>query len=48
VFRRLEEASLKLDLKKSQFMVREVLYLGFIIRCGDGVLIDPKIKAVTK
>jgi len=38
-----------IDLEKSQFIVKEVLYLGFIIRYGDGVLIDPKkIEAVTK
>ena len=49
VFRRLEKASLKLDLEKSQFMVKEVTCLGFIIRYKEGILIDPKkVEAVTK
>ncbi|XP_044715053.1 reverse transcriptase (RNA-dependent DNA polymerase) domain-containing protein [Hirsutella rhossiliensis] len=47
VMERLRNAGLKLDLEKCAFAVKEVKYLGFIIKAGEGVTVDPeKIQAI--
>ncbi|KJZ76224.1 hypothetical protein HIM_04306 [Hirsutella minnesotensis 3608] len=47
VMERLRNAGLKLDLEKCAFAVKEVKYLGFIIKAGEGVTVDPeKIEAI--
>ncbi|KJZ68287.1 hypothetical protein HIM_12322 [Hirsutella minnesotensis 3608] len=47
VMERLRNAGLKLDLEKCAFAVKEVKYLGFIIKAGEGVTVDPeKIVAI--
>lgn len=47
VLQRLETAGLKLDLKKCEFAVKSVKYLGFIIEVGEGVKVDPeKVSAI--
>lgn len=40
---RLTEASLKLDPKKSEFVSREIKYLGFMIDVGQGIKVDPDL-----
>jgi hypothetical protein len=42
VFRRLEDAGLKLDLTKSDFMVKKVTYLSFIVESKKGISMDPE------
>ncbi|KAI0992744.1 hypothetical protein K3495_g15441, partial [Podosphaera aphanis] len=42
VLKRLSEAGLKLDLKKCDFAVNSVKYLGFIITVGKGISVDPE------
>jgi transposase InsO family protein len=47
VLNRLREAGLNLDLSKSAFAVKEVKYLGFVIKAGEGIQADPeKIQAI--
>lgn len=47
VMKRLAEAGLRLDRAKCEFAVSEVKYLGFVIRAGEGVTVDPaKIEAI--
>ncbi|KAI6622526.1 hypothetical protein MCOR07_011848 [Pyricularia oryzae] len=47
VLDKLAAAGLNLDLDKSAFAVKEVKYLGFIVKAGEGVQADPeKIKAI--
>lgn len=47
VLGKLQEAGLKLDLKKSEFAVQRTKYLGFIIELGKGICVDPeKVKAI--
>lgn len=47
VLTKLEEAGLKLDLKKSEFAVKRTKYLGFIIELGKGICVDPeKVAAI--
>ena len=49
VLERFADAELKLDLKKCNFGIQEVKYLGFIVTAGKGVSVDPeKIEAVEK
>ena len=44
--KRLESVGLQVDVKKSEFMVQEIKFLGVIIR-ADGLRIDPeKIAAI--
>lgn len=41
-------AGLFLDIDKCEFICREVKYLGFIIKAGEGVTVDPvKVKAIS-
>ena len=44
VLERLSNARLKLDLKKCNFAVTEVKYLGFIVKAGEGISVDPEKK----
>lgn len=47
VLRRLAKAGLNLDLDKCAFAVKEVKYLGYIIRAGEGIQADPeKVRAI--
>jgi hypothetical protein len=47
VLAKLKEAGLFLDINKCEFARKETKYLGFIVRAGRGVLMDPeKIKAI--
>lgn len=47
VLRDLEKAGLHLDPKKCQFSVKEVKYLGYIVRAGEGIACDPeKVRAI--
>ena len=49
VLRKLEEVGLKLDLSKYKFIVKRTKYLGFIIKLGKGIYIDPeKVEAIYK
>jgi hypothetical protein len=49
VIRELGEAGLQLDIRKLEFSVKKIKYLGFIIKVGVGVSIDlEKIKAIHK
>lgn len=48
VLKRLKAAGLRLDLKKCEFAVKEVKYLGFIIAAGEGVKVDPEKVAAIK
>ena len=44
----LREAGLQLDIKKCEFKVKSIKYLGFIIETGKGLLMDPKkIEAIS-
>ena len=40
VLERLQEGRLNLDLEKSVFAVKEVKYLGFIIKAGKAICLD--------
>jgi hypothetical protein len=42
VLERLGSAGLKLDIKKCEFAVKQVKYLGFIITAGEGIKVDPE------
>jgi hypothetical protein len=42
VLQLLKEARLNLDLDKCAFATKEVKYLGFIIKAGKGIRLDPK------
>lgn len=47
VLKRLSKAGLNLDLKKCEFAVKEVKYLGFIVEAGVGIKADPeKVRAI--
>ncbi|KAI1001137.1 hypothetical protein K3495_g7060 [Podosphaera aphanis] len=47
VIRRLEESGLRLDINKCTFATSEVKYLGFVIKAGEGVAVNPaKIEAI--
>lgn len=44
---KLEKAGLYLDIDKCDFLCREVKYLGYIVRAGDSVTVDPaKVKSI--
>lgn len=44
---KLSEAGLYLDISKCEFECKETKYLGFIVRAGEGIQMDPeKIKAI--
>lgn len=47
VLQRLMDAGLQLDISKSEFEVKTVKYLGFIIEAENGIRVDPeKVRAV--
>lgn len=47
VLQRLMDAGLQLDISKSEFEVKTVKYLGFIIKAENGIRVDPeKVRAV--
>jgi RNase H-like domain found in reverse transcriptase/Reverse transcriptase (RNA-dependent DNA polymerase)/Integrase zinc binding domain/Integrase core domain len=47
VLAKLEQAGLKLDLKKSEFAVKRTKYLGFIVELDKGICVDPeKVQAI--
>jgi hypothetical protein len=47
VLQRLEEAGLRADIDKSEFLVKKTKYLGFIIEVGEGIRMDPrKVQAI--
>lgn len=47
VLRKLQEAGLQVDIDKCAFETTEVKYLGFIIRAGEGIQMDPeKVRAI--
>ena len=49
VLERLHEAGLHLDLDKSEFAVKTVKYIGFVIHAGVGIQTDPeKIRAIVE
>ena len=49
VLEKLSSAGLFLDIGKCEFEVKETKYLGFIVRAGEGIQMDPeKVKAVAK
>jgi hypothetical protein len=49
VLERLRSAGLQLDIKKCEFAVKEVKYLGFVIMAGKGIKVDPeKVEAISK
>ena len=48
VLARLEQAGLKLDLKKCEFAVKQTKYLGFVIKLGEGIQVDPEKVAAIK
>ena len=44
---KLSEAGLYLDISKCEFECKETKYLGFIVRAGEGIQMDPeKVKAI--
>lgn len=47
VLEKLANAGLKLDLKKSDFAVKELKYLGFVVTAGKRISIDPAKKKKT-
>jgi transposase InsO family protein len=47
VLAKLAEAGLHLDISKCEFECKETRYLGFIVRAGEGIQMDPKkVKAI--
>lgn len=47
ILEKLDKAGLYLDIDKCDFMCKEVKYLGFIIRAGESITVDPaKVKAI--
>ena len=47
VLRRLQDARLQCDINKCEFEVKLTKYLGFIVKAGKGLRIDPeKVKAI--
>jgi hypothetical protein len=49
VLRKFHKTGLKLDIKKSEFALSEVKYLGFIISAGKGIEINSgKVEAIKK
>lgn len=47
VVRKLQDAGLQMDIKKSSFTTKEVKFLSYIVKPGTGLAIDPvKVKAI--
>ena len=47
VMARLQRAGLYADINKCEFGVKEIKYLGFIIKAGEGIHVDPeKVRAI--
>ena len=47
VLKKLQEASLQLNINKYEFKVQSTKYLGFVIEAGKGLRMDPeKVKAI--
>ncbi|KAI0992329.1 hypothetical protein K3495_g15857, partial [Podosphaera aphanis] len=47
ILEKMDNAGLYLDIDKCEFLCREVKYLGFIVRAGESVTVDPvKVKAI--
>ncbi|KAB2111391.1 hypothetical protein AG0111_0g1936 [Alternaria gaisen] len=47
VLRKLQDAGLQVDIKKCEFEVKSTKYLGFIIKAGKGISMDPaKVAAI--
>jgi predicted aspartyl protease len=47
VLEKLLEANLQCDINKSEFEVHSVRYLGFIVKAGEGITVDPeKVDAI--
>jgi hypothetical protein len=47
VLQRLRDAGLQIDIDKCEFEATSVKYLGFIIKAGEGIHVDPeKVKAI--
>jgi len=47
VLKRLQDAGLQCNINKCEFKVESTKYLGFIIKVGKGLQIDPeKVKAI--
>ncbi|KAI0994220.1 hypothetical protein K3495_g13962, partial [Podosphaera aphanis] len=47
ILTKLDKAGLYLDIEKCNFLCKEVKYLGFIVRAGDSITVDPsKVKAI--
>lgn len=47
VLQRLQDAGLQLDIDKSEFEVKSVKYLGYIVEAGVGIKVDPeKVEAI--
>lgn len=44
VLERISNVKLKLDLKKNNFAVLEVEYLGLVIKAGEGISVEQKKK----
>ncbi|KAI0991137.1 hypothetical protein K3495_g17050, partial [Podosphaera aphanis] len=46
---KLGKAGLYLDIDKCEFLCQKVKYLGFIVKAGEGVAVDPvKVKAISE
>ncbi|KAI0992153.1 hypothetical protein K3495_g16033, partial [Podosphaera aphanis] len=48
ILSRLSKAGLYLDIDKCEFLCKEVKYLGFIVRAGEGATVDPAEVAAIK
>lgn len=48
VLEKLVNAGLKIDLKKSDFAVKELKYLGFVVTAGKGISVDPEKKKTNR
>ena len=47
ILTKLDKAGLYLDIDKCEFLCKQVKYLGFIIRAGKSVTVDPsKVKSI--
>ncbi|KAI0994789.1 hypothetical protein K3495_g13393, partial [Podosphaera aphanis] len=47
ILEKLDKAGLYLDIDKCDFLCKQVKYLGFIVRAGQGITVDPaKVKAI--
>ena len=47
ILSKLDKAGLYLDIDKCEFLCKEVKYLGYIVRAGDSITVDPaKVKSI--